>query len=308
PNTNRTKPPKREVPKLALPRDLRGAHPLVIATRDAARGLEAEDDGRLWLGSQAGVAHLVLSRSLLRRALLVLHGLTREAIRRGWDVVPFTETAYGDKPGIAIEIRGRTYPIEIHELMESLPFTEADITGWRTEVQWRHELERRADRMPPAYLKPKQATGRLRLLLPTNLEEGQASWSDGLRGLLENKLPSVLRALEKRADAADQRAIEAARRQEEYRREQEAEQQRAMRARLEKERVQRLLTEVEAWQKCTDIRAYVTEVERKLPQLEGDERSRIAAWCRWATDWVDRLDPTHNTTLIAGLEEAEEAA
>jgi hypothetical protein len=305
-SASRAKPPKKEIPKLVLPKDLRGAHPLVIATRDAARGLEAGDDGRLWLGPRSGVAHLVLSPSFLRRALLVLHALTRESIKRGWDVVSYSETRYRARPGIAIEVRGRAYPVEIHELMESLPFTEADIAAWRTEVQWQYELERRADRMPSAALKPKRATGRLRLLLPTGLGEGRSGWADGPSGSIESKLPSVLRALDERANARERKAMEHARRAEEHRREREAEQEHARRADIENVRVERLLAEVEAWQMSATIRAYVAGVERKLADLKGEERSRIAEWCRWAKDWADQSDPSRNTSLIAGLEEDEE--
>jgi hypothetical protein len=302
-SANRAKSPKKEIPKLVLPRDLRGAHPLVIATRDAAGGPEVGDGGRLWLGPLAGVAHLVLSRSLLRRALLVLHALTRESIKRGWEVVSYPETSYGARPGIAIEVHGYRYPVEIRELTESLPFTEADIAAWRTEVQWQYELERRADRMPPAALKPKRATGRLRLLLPTDSGGGRSVWTEGPSGPLESKLFSVLAVLEERANARDRRAMEHARRAEEHRREREAKEERARRAGIENARVERLLAEVEARQMCATIRAYVTEVERKLADLEGDEHSRIAEWCSWAKDWADQSDPSHNLSLIAGLDE-----
>jgi hypothetical protein len=302
-STKRVKRAKKELPKFVLPKDLRGAHPLVIATRDAANGLGEGHDGRLWLGPKAGVAYLVVSRPSLHRALLVLHGLTRESIKRGWDVVSYPETRYRAKPGIAIEVRGYRYPVEIHELMESLPFTEADIAAWRTAAQWQYELERRADRMPPAALKPKRATGRLRLLLPTDRGEGRAGWAEGPSGPLESKLPSVLRALEERANARDRSAIEGKRRAEERRREQEAKEEYARRADIENARVERLLAEVEAWEMCATVRAYVTEVERKLPDLDADEHTRIAEWCSWAKDWADRSDPSRNTSLIVGLEE-----
>lgn len=279
---------------------------MVIATRDAASGLEVEEDGRLWLGPRAGVAHLVISPSLLRRALLVLHGLTRESIKRGWEVVSYPETRYGSRPGIAIEVRGRPYPVEIHELMESLPFTEADIAAWRSAAQWEFELKRRADRMPPAYLKPKRATGRLRLLLPTGLAEGRSGWADGPSGSIESKLPSVLRALEERANTRDLRAMEHVRRAQECQQEREAQEEHARRADIENARVERLLTEVEAWEMSATIRAYVAGVERKLADLKGEEHSRIAEWCRWAKEWADQSDPSRNTSLIAGLEEGEE--
>jgi hypothetical protein len=301
PRSRPVKRPKIQAPKFAPPRGLRGAHPLVIATRDAASGSDAVLDGRIWLGPRVGVAHLVLSRPLLRRALLVLHGLTREAIKRGWDVVPYGETSHGAKPGIAIEIRGHSYPVEVHELWESLPFTEADIAAWRTEETWL--FENRDDRMPPRHLKPKRATGKLRLLLPTSYGGGRASWTEGPRGPIESKVPSVLRTLAARAEAEERSAIEAARYREERQREREAQEARARRIEVENARAGRLIAEAKAWHRSEDIRSYLSRLEQKLPALDGEERARVAAWCAWAKDWADRSDPIQATSLIAGLSE-----
>jgi hypothetical protein len=294
-------PPRhlREDPPIALPSDLRGAHQFVIATRDATVGSRPESDGRIRIGPRAGVAHMVSSRPLLRRALLVIHGLTREAGKRGWDVVSRPGTDYGERPGIAIEIRGHRYPVEIHELTETLPFTEAEITAWRTEWTW--DIESRAGKMPPPQRKRKQPAGQLRLLLPTSYGGGRASWAEGPRGSLEDKLPSILRTLEERANADDQAAIEHARRAEELRHEQEARDARARHMRIENARVDRLLAEIEAWRRSANIRAYITTLEQKLPDLDADENTRIAEWCDWANDWADRSDPTVHTSLIEGF-------
>jgi hypothetical protein len=74
----------RNTQRIAVPRDLRGAHPLVTATRNAAVGAHAGADGRIRIGPRRGIAHMEVSRPLVRRALLVLHGVTREARKRGW--------------------------------------------------------------------------------------------------------------------------------------------------------------------------------------------------------------------------------
>jgi hypothetical protein len=69
--------------RLMLPLDLRGAHPLVAATRDAAAGVRPDADGQLRIGPRRGIANMHVSRSVLRRALLILHGLTSAALMRG---------------------------------------------------------------------------------------------------------------------------------------------------------------------------------------------------------------------------------
>jgi hypothetical protein len=293
--------PKAEIPKFVLPKDLRGADTLVIATREAANGLRADSDGRLQIGPEEGVAHLVLSRPLLRRALRVLHGLTRESTKRGWSVVSYPGKRRDTRPGIAIEIRGHSYPIEVHELTETLPFTEAEIETWRTEWKW--DLERRAGQMPPPQRKLKQGTGRLRLQSPNGYGGGRASWAEGPRGPLEGKFSSVFDTLEERADADDQMAIERARIREERRVEQEAQEVRARRIRIENARVERLVAEMTAWRRSDDIRSYVAELELTLEDLDGDEHTRIAEWCKWAADWADRSDPTRYTSLITGFDD-----
>jgi hypothetical protein len=296
-----SQPAQAEIPKFVLPKDLRGAHPLVIATREAASGLRAEPDGRLQIGAEEGVAHLVLSRPLLRRALLLLHGLTRESIKRGWSVVSCSGARRDTRPGIAIEIRGHSYPVEVHELTETLPFTEAEIEAWRTEWKW--DLERRAGQMPPPQHKRKQGTGRLRLQSPNGYGGGRASWAEGPRSSFEDRLQEVFETLEERADADDQEAIERARIREERRVEQEAQEVRARRIRIENARVERLVAETKAWRRSEDIRSYVAELEQKLGDLDGDEHTRIAEWCKWAADWADRSDPTRYTSLITGFDD-----
>lgn len=96
--------------RLMLPRDLRGAHPLVAATRDAAAGVRVDGDGQLRIGPRRGVAHMHVSRSMVRRALLVLHGLTKEALRRDWEVVAYPGDGDGSHRGIAIKVRDHPYP------------------------------------------------------------------------------------------------------------------------------------------------------------------------------------------------------
>lgn len=290
-------------PEITVPATLRGAHQFVIATQKAAVGLRAESDGRIRVGPQTGVVHVAVSRPLLRRALLIVQGLLREAIKRGWEVIAHTGTGYGDRPGVAIEIRGHRYPLEIYELTESLPFTEAEIAAWRTESNWKWEIERRADNTPPPQLKRKRATGRLRLLLPNGYGGGRATWAEGPRGPLGSKLPSVLRTLEQRARADDEASVKRARLAEEREREQEAREAQARRARIESARVERLLAEVAAWRRSADVRCYLDELEEELPLLVADERARLAKWCSWARGWANRSDPSRHTSLIAGLDQ-----
>ena len=68
---------------------------------------------------------------MLRRALLILHGLTREALRREWEIVAYPEDGDGSHRGVAIKVRDHPYPVEVHELTEQLPVSRGKIVAWR---------------------------------------------------------------------------------------------------------------------------------------------------------------------------------
>lgn len=162
------------VPKpseIPVPESLRGAHPLVRATREATAGQKPGSDGRITIRPRSGVAYFALSRPLLLRALRILQGIAGEAKRRGWTVEPYGGERYGARPGIAIVARGHHYPVEIHETTETLDFTEDEINAWRNEWSWNRE--ERASQMPPAQRKRTQATGKLRLSLPNRYGGGE---------------------------------------------------------------------------------------------------------------------------------------
>jgi hypothetical protein len=287
-------------PGIAVPTTLRGAHRFVTATRDAATGLTAASDGRIHVGPKPGVVHMVLSRPLLRRALLVVQGLLRETAKRDWEMIPHIGSGYGGRAGVAIAIRGHQYPVEVHELTETVPFTAAEIAAWRTEWSW--DTERRAGQMPPPQRKRKRPTGRLKLALPTTYGGGRANWAEGPRGPLESKIASVLRTLAERSDADDQATIEQARLADERRLVQNAREVQAREERVEKDRVNRLMAEVASWRGSVEARAYIATLEQTIPSLQSEERARLTRWCTWARDWTDRSDPSRDTSLVVGLD------
>lgn len=303
--SRRSSEPKQGVEsRVLVPPDLRGAHPFVIATRDVAVGLKPDDEGRIRIGPRPGVAYMVLDRAHLHRALRLLQGILREAIRRGWGVVPYDRPSYDDHLGVAIEIRGHRYPIEFYETTETIPFTEEEVTAWRTERTW--DAASRAGQMPPPQLKSRRTTGRLRLSLPNGYGGGRANWTEGPRGALDPKLPRVFAALEERAEHDDYVAVEAARQAEERRKEAERRAALERLARLEKAREERLFAEAQAWHEADLIRDYISALRNRLPDLAASERERLSTWCAWCENWIAQNDPVANTDQIAGLDEQTE--
>jgi hypothetical protein len=87
-----------------VPRDLRGAHPLLQGTRAATNGRHAMDDGRLMVGPQVGLIYMQVSRGQLRRTLLIAHGVIQASLHRGHRIGPYSERRHGEAPGVAVVV------------------------------------------------------------------------------------------------------------------------------------------------------------------------------------------------------------
>ena len=272
------------------------------ATRKAATGLCAGDDGRIQVGPEPGVAHLIVSRALLRRALLILHALTREALQRGWAVTRYAGADSGRHPGIAIRISDHDYPVEVHEQTERLAFTKDEIASWRRggPRDDRGELTRRPRALPPSQLERIRPNGQLRLVLPNGYGGGRANWSEGQRGPLEHKLESVLCTLERRAQEDDAAAVEQARRDEAWERERTAREELSAESRSSTRARRRLLFEVPAWRTAAEIRAYLAALEQRLSMLDEDERTRLAEWIELGKrmDRAFRSGPDDSASIV----------
>lgn len=72
-----------------------------------------------------------MSRPRLHQALLGLQGVFREAERRGWNVVPVDHKRYTSSSGVAINVGGHCYPIEVIELVDRTPLTSQELEAWR---------------------------------------------------------------------------------------------------------------------------------------------------------------------------------
>jgi hypothetical protein len=283
--------------RVVVPVRLTRPHKVVRAAREAAVGVRVGEDGRIRIGPRRGVLHVVVSRPLLRRALLIAQAVFSEAERRGWGVQPFDGSGYDQRPGAAVVVRGHSYAVEVHEETETVPFTKGEIAEWQSRPSW--VTYGRGE--PPPQMKRKRATGRLRLSLPNGFHGGRANWTEGPRGPLEAKLASVFSTLETRAEEDDRQAEEATRRAEQLARERVEREEGERRVRAEEARVRRLRAEIEAWREAAHVRAYVDALRRRLPELDDEERVRIAAWCEWAGEWVERADPVIDTPRIVGL-------
>jgi hypothetical protein len=284
-------------PSNPIPEDLRGAHRFIRSTRAAASGLKSGKNGLLEIGRTPGVIYMHVSRAQLQRALLLAHGMIIGAIKRGWEVVPYTERGYGRRPGVAIAVGEQRYPIEIVEDTCALPFTENEIERWRSASIF-FASERR-HKQPPPQQRRREPTGTLRLQLPNGYAGGRATWTDGTRSL-NGHLDRVFETLDQRV-IDDNLAVAARRqRQEEFAREQARREELAQLSRIEEARLARARAEVDAWRTAQELAAYSAALRNRIPLVAEAERERIGAWCDWIEQSADRADPVRHTELIVG--------
>ncbi len=291
-------------PTIPIPSELRRPHPLVTATRQAATKERPNEDGRISVGGSEGVIWLTVSREQLRRALLVAQAIFNEAKRRGYDVEPVKGRGYGHHSGVGVVIRGHAYPIEITELQDKVPLTEEELAEWDRREAKKHYFDWQKKPERPTH--KKVPNGYLRISLPSGWNGARNNFSEGPRGGIERRLPTLFEELERRAEEDDRRQEEWARREEERRQQEAVRAERERLQRIEAARVERLKTGIASWRLAQETREYVAALRQRLPGLSDEDRERIVAWCDWAEAWADRTDPVANFSRIRGFDDEQD--
>lgn len=274
-----------------VPEQLCRTHPFVTATRQKAVGARPSDDGRLYLRGDSDAFTLRVARPSLRRCLLILQAICLEAERRGWSIEAGRSDGYQRTAGARVRIGRHRYPVEIEERTEVVPFTEDELRRWRAA---RSSWDTRGS--PPPRRRP---TGKLALVLPGSWGGYRARWADGKRQQVESLLADFFATLEVRA-----RDDEA--RHERAERERVIQEEQQRQARIQRARAEWLDREVAAWQEAERIREYVARLRARISTSPKDERERLAAWCDWASERADQLDPTTNAQGAVGLDDVQD--
>jgi hypothetical protein len=139
-------------------------------------------------------------------------------------------------------------------------------------------------------------SGRLFLRIETwGYSEIRKAWADGKKQRLENLLNSFVAGIIKTAESVHawkmNREKEENERQERIRQHEERERVR----REEKEKLQALEREVEAWHRSKRIRSYLEAVRTLAFERHGgiEPGSELDHWVSWAEEQADQLDPLH---------------
>jgi hypothetical protein len=234
-----------------------------------------------------------VSRAALPRVLRILQGLTVEAERRGYEVALAQPTGdpesrrgawSGGRHGhILITVRGHAAALRVSEegLQSRTYWEDKNRTYSRTHGEYRS---------PPLSEYEANGTGRIGIEPATGYGMSRSSlkWADRRSGTLEEKLPLLLRDLERRAAASEHRQREVECRAIERERQWQAAVDRARERHVEHHRGELLRGEAARWREAEQIRAYCDAAEAAYP----DDRS-TAAWVAWGRRHADQLDPLH---------------
>lgn len=253
-------------PVAPMPTQLRSLHPVVKRLQD--------DTGRL-----------VVPPDVRRRSLLFFHGLTQEAVRRGYEVrhkpvderhtrsyygySQLEEPRYTRRDGqIDIVVNGFTYTVTVEQERPN------------SEVAERTELL--IVKLPGHY--------------PGHFPGRASEWKDRKRRTIDDVIGPVLDELAIRAVEDEQHRIDKERAKAERRVKWEAAMARAKRLAVQAHYAKHLDEQAATWQRINLLRDYCEALERRINDAPHDDERLNGArdWLAWARQYTSVADPLKN--------------
>ena len=263
--------------------DLRGADPLVSATRDSLSNMKPDDYGRVSrrYDFNAPCFDVCVSKANVQRALLLLHTIVRAFRQRGFTL----EFDGGRSREPHFDILGRRFSVAIRE---SSRRQKRELTKAEKEEKAKYSWGVRDYEYVP--------TGVLELHLNRGSYSSDARIVDTKKAPLEKRLNEVIVRILKDIDRAQV---------EDERRRQEAQAARLrMQAAVKVEvirrsdavREERLLKSIPQWENVVRIRRYIDAVRQEAVRRFGaiDEESEIGRWLHWASGYLESVDPLND--------------
>jgi hypothetical protein len=252
---------------------LRRRHPLVRRTEDYLKSARANTRGILDAGY--GCLDVSVSKAQIPRAMRIMEAILEAFERRGYalNLPPDRFDPYASPPRRqpAVKLFGES--IEFG-LIERVKQTRNPAKPSNKPLEYR-----------PAYIF--EPTGLLSLRSKNLYDGSRHRWTDSSGVKVEQQLNEFVVALvEGAVRLRGQRAYWA----EQQRLEAVAAQRRAREA----AKIRELETEVAAWQKSRQLRAYIAAVERTAKRNGPIESgSELDEWILWARTYADHVDPLH---------------
>ncbi len=260
-------------PKVAIPPDL--SHPLVLKSEKLLQSGKLNQQGQL-ITKNAALAHILVSREQLPRALRIVNAMLQALEERGQPASwPKEEGA-----SIAVAIEGEAVRLCLSEITDCAPHV---LTPAETKHPW----------STPKYdYKP---TGRLQLQIanvPAFMGPIRRTWADGKQQRIENCIGDYIIGLSVAAAAIkrDRQETEAKHRQWEEERKREEEERRI--AEEQKRKAEFVAELIGNWQEATRLRQFVKAIEETIAGSNFDaERNDVQKVLDWTKEYADSLDP-----------------
>jgi hypothetical protein len=278
--------------RVAVDPSLNTPHVLVIRTEKSLRAAKPDETGRIRPRAK-GCFDVRIAAGSIDRAMRILDALAKALETRKFPLVT------DDEQTTRITVLGISHEISLEEN------TTRKVRGLTPAERKQQE------RNPWLYSTPQYdylATGRLTLRIRGYGNGERRSWSDGKHQRIEDCLNAFIIGLIQLSVRAHAEQLERERwqreREEQERRRREEERNRQ----LEEARRAALDTQVDAWRKSRQIRAYIEAVHREVADKHGpiSPESDLGRWFAWVSRYVDSLDPLCGDLKKLRLIEGEE--
>jgi len=256
------------------------SHPIAHRTEDLLNRGKRDERGILH-ARRCDCSHLLVSKSTLPRAILVLDAVLRGIEQNGGEV------EWHRDGGVRVNVEDRMMTFTVEEVVRKHGHqkTEAEIkkntADWML-ARWDYEL-----------------TGRLKLQIHRGESEGtRHTWSDGKQQRSENCLTQFVSGFWAVAKALRNAEAKRQRWQREWQEKQRKAEEQRRRHEREKRRGDLLLRAAEERRQATQLREFIIAAARAAALLDQETEMRVVRLLAWAKEYANAIDPLNDLTAL----------
>jgi len=250
-------------------------HPLIRHTQNLLRSRSRKDEHGILLPRESTGLDVKVSGATLERALQVVAQVLAVLERQGYTV------EVSESGRTAALINGEHVAFGIEEPIHKVVTQKARVPN-------------PTDRWDYDEIVTQEPSGRLVLIIHSETwgkHEQRTRWSDAKVQRIENLIPEFVAGLMRTAIAI--------RRQDEERKQREADEQRRIqeRAQLQKDiqeeekKLEQFNKWVDEWERAERLRRFIIVYAEKSLSWSAEKQPQYKAWIEWATRQADRIDP-----------------
>ncbi|MCP3669456.1 MAG: hypothetical protein GY814_03265 [Gammaproteobacteria bacterium] len=272
-----------EIEHISCPDNLVNPHPLTSKTLHALKNGKIGDRNIL-IPRNKIYLDIRVTKDCVERACLIMDTLVKALVYHNFTI----KIKKGDPARTLVVVQGEEIEIGIDEKIKSVDhvLTPKEKTEYGGYIGWTP----RFDHVP---------TGNLTLKIRNAIYLGiRQSWSDGKIQIIENCLGTFITGLHHAAYVIKEHRQECEQREKERaeRNRQWHENQRLVN--IEKQKIEKLSSDIESWQTAENIRRYIEEVKRASIETDG-----LEIWVEWALGYAAKIDPIKHSENLAFKEE-----